>query len=205
MSRRGPLVAAGVSVLAAVVVVVALLLPRAGAVKQREKDLDRARQQQGQLQAELQQLKQARHDARQVQRELAKLETRIPPTADLPALIRFLQGAADQSAVDFVSISPGPPAASGQISTIVTQVIAAGSFFSMEEFLFKLETLPRAVKVTQLTVGPGPDGLPQLQVSLTAEVYTTDASAGPGSVPGSTKAAAPVPVTTPSAEPTPGG
>ena len=104
MSRRGPLVAAGVSVLAAVVVVVALLLPRAGAVNQRQKDLDRARQEQGQLETELQQLRQARQDARNVQRELAKLETRIPPTADLPALIRFLQAAADQSAVDFVSI-----------------------------------------------------------------------------------------------------
>jgi Tfp pilus assembly protein PilO len=203
MSRRGPLLAAGASVLAAVIVVVALLLPRAGAVKQREKDLDQARQ----LQAELQQLKQARHDARKVQHQLARLETRIPPTADLPALIRFLQSAADQSAVDFISISPGTPSGDpGQsLSTIPTDVTAAGTFFSVEEFLFKLETLPRAVKVTQIQVGAGPDGLPQLQINLNTEVYTTDASAGPGSVPGSTKAAAPAPVTTPSAEPTPGG
>ena len=207
MSRRGPLVAAGASVLAAVVVVVALLLPRAGAVNQRQKDLDQARQQQGQLQAELQQLQQARHDARKVEHELAELQTRIPPTADLPALIRFLQAAADQSAVDFVSISPANPVNNPgqQISTIPTQVSAAGTFFSMEEFLFKLETLPRAVKVTQIQVGPGPNGLPQLQVNLNAEVYTTDSSAGPGSVPGATKATAPTTVTTPSAEPTPGG
>ena len=207
MNRRGPLVAAGASVLAAVVVVVALLLPRAGAVNQREKDLDQARQQQGQLEDQLQQLKQARHDARKVQRELARLQTRIPPTADLPALIRFLQNASDQSAVDFMSISPGTPSntAGQQISTIPTQITAAGTFFSVEEFLFKLETLPRAVKVTQIQVGPGPGGLPQLQVSLTAEVYTTDASAGPGSIPGSTKAEAPAPAATASAEPTPGG
>jgi Tfp pilus assembly protein PilO len=207
MNRRGPLVAAGVAVVAAVVVVVALLLPRAGAVKEREKDLDQARQQQGQLEAQLQQLKQARHDARKVQHELARLQTRIPPTADLPALIRFLQSAADQAAVDFVSISPSSPSSTPgqQISTIPAQITAAGSFFSVEEFLFKLETLPRAVKVTQIQVGAGPDGLPQLQVTLSANVYTTDASAGPGSEPGSTKASAPVPATTPSAEPTPGG
>src|SRR3989440_1861056 len=100
MTRRGPLIAAGASLLVAVMVVVVLLLPRASAVNKKEKELDHARQQQGQLEAQLQQLKQARRDARAVQKQLARLETRIPPTADLPALIRFLQNAADASAVD---------------------------------------------------------------------------------------------------------
>src|SRR5919197_6684154 len=197
MNRRGPLIAAGASLLAAVLVVVALLLPRASAVNKKEKELAQAQQQQGKLEAQLQQLKQARRDARKVQHQLARLETRIPPTAELPALIRFLQNAADASAVDFVSISPGSPSntAGQQISTIPTQIGAAGTFFAVEEFLFKLETLPRAVKVTQIQVGAGPDGLPQLQVTLSAEVYTTDASAGPGSEPGSTKASALVPAT----------
>jgi len=207
MSRRGPLIAAGAALLAAVLVVVALLLPRASAVNKKEKELTQAHQQQGQLEAQLQQLKQARRDARQVERKLAHLETRIPPTAELPALIRFLQRAADASAVDFVSISPSTPANTlgQQISTIPTQVQVAGTFFSVEEFLFKLETLPRAVKVTQIQVGPGPNGLPQLQITMTAEVYTTDASAGPGSQPGATKAQ-PAAVTSPSAVPaTPGG
>jgi Tfp pilus assembly protein PilO len=207
MSRRGPLIAAGASLLAAVLVVVALLLPRASAVNKKEKELTQAQQQQGQLEAQLQQLKQARRDARKVQRQLAHLETRIPPTADLPALIRFLQNAADAAAVDFVSISPGQPANTPgqQISTIPTQVEVEGTFFSVEEFLFKLETLPRAVKVTQIQVGPGTQGLPQLQISMTSEVYTTDASAGPGSQPGSNEAQQ-VAVTNPSATPaTPGG
>jgi Tfp pilus assembly protein PilO len=207
MNRRGPLIAAGASLLAAVLVVVAMLLPRASAVNKKEKELTQAQQQQGELEAQLQQLKQARRDARQVEHKLARLETRIPPTAELPALIRFLQKAADASAVDFVSISPATPTNTpGQeISTIPSQIQVAGTFFSVEEFLFKLESLPRAVKVTQIQVGPGPNGLPQLQITMTAEVYTTDASAGPGSVPGSTQAQ-PAAVTSPSATPaTPGG
>ena|SRR5438105_5330427 len=205
MNRRGPLVAAGASLLVAVLVVVAFLLPRASAVNKKEKELTQAQHQQGQLEAQLQQLQQARRDARKVERQLSHLETRIPPTAQLPALIRFLQHGADQSAVDFVSISPGQPTNTpGQeISTIPTQVTAAGTFFSVEEFLFKLETLPRAVKVTQIQVGSGPKGLPQLQITMTAEVYTTDASAGPGSQPGYTKAQPVVAVTSPGASPTP--
>ena len=203
-SRRGPIIAAVASILVAILVVVLLLLPKASAVHKKEDELQKAQDRQEQLQAQLGQLRDAKARAKQVQRELNRLETRIPPTADLPSLIRFLQGAADASAVDFMSVSPGTPTltADQAVSIIPTQVTSAGTFFSVEEFMFKLETLPRAVKVTQIQVGPGPDGLPQLQISMTAEVYTTDASAGPGSVPGPTEAT-PVPTAAPS--PTSGG
>jgi Tfp pilus assembly protein PilO len=194
--RRGPLVAAAVSVLVALLALVFLLLPRISAVGKRSDDLDAAVQQQQQLENQLASLQQAKKDAKKIQKQLNHLETKVPPTAELPSLIRLLQGAADSSAVDFMTVSPGAPASTiPGISTIPTQINVQGSFFSVEEFLFKLETLPRAVRVTQITVGAGGDQ-GQLQLTMTGEVYTTDTSAGPGSVPGSTKAVpvAPTPV-----------
>jgi hypothetical protein len=74
-----------------------------------------------------------------------------------------------------------------------------GGFFAVDEFLFRLETLPRQMKVINLTVGAGPEGLPQLQISMSAEAYTTDTSAGPGSIPGPT-----VPQAVPTEAPTEG-
>ena len=35
---------------------------------------------------------------------------------------------------------------------------------------------------------PGPNGVPQLQMEMTVQFYTTDISAGPGSIAGSTQA-----------------
>ena len=204
--RRGLIVAGAASALVAVIALVFLLLPRLSAVGKRSDDVDAAVAQQANLESQLGQLKEAKREAKIVQKQLNRLETKVPPTAELPSLIRLLQGAADASAVDFMAVSPGTPtSAIPGISTIGTQINVLGSFFSVEEFLFKLETLPRAIRVTQISVGAGSEAN-QLQLTLSGEVYTTDTSAGPGSIPGST-AGAPVPGSTTApagGSPTPG-
>ena len=68
--------------------------------------------------------------------------------------------------------NPGSP-----VSVIPTQIMALGRYFALDEFLRQLERLPRISRVTNLAVNPGPGGAPQLQLSVTAEFYTTDASA----------------------------
>jgi Tfp pilus assembly protein PilO len=214
--RRAPLfvgIAAGVVVLIAVV---ALLLPKISAVHKRQDELTTAQQQEQTLRAQLAQLEQARKQARQIKGQLEQLQSKIPPTADLPSLIRLIQGAATTAAVNFVSISPSQPSAPVEgtgVSTIPVSIQIGGSFFSVEEFLFRLEHLPRAVKITQISVAAGGGGavpgstvIQELTLAITGEVFTTDASAGPGSVPGPTAGAAPVvpaPTTSPGESPSP--
>ena len=121
----------------------------------------------------------------------------MPPTADLPGLFRLLQGAADRAAVDFFSFTPGTPVPNptGSYSTIESQITVSGGYFAIDEFLFLLETLKRAAKVTTLAVTPSAAwrGRPRrrrpahLQLQITVEFYTTDSSAGPGSIPGPTE------------------
>jgi Tfp pilus assembly protein PilO len=186
--RRGPIIAAAVSVLVALLALVFLLLPRMSAVGKRSDDLDAAVAQQATLESQLQQLQAAKKEAKIVQKQLNRLETKVPPTAELPSLIRLLQSAADAAGVDFMAVSPGTPSSTiPGISAIPLQVNVLGSFFSVEEFLFKLETLPRSIRVTQIAVGAGSEAN-QLQLTMSGEVYTTDTSAGPGSIPGSTAA-----------------
>jgi len=188
--RRGPIIVVVVSVLIALLALVFLLLPRISAVGKRSDDLDAAVAKQDELTTQLSQLEEAKKEAKKTKKQLNRLQTKVPPTAELPSLIRLLQGAADASAVDFLSVSPGTPSATGAgISTIPMQINVTGSFFSVEEFLFKLETLPRAVRVTGITLGSSGDT--GLSLTMSSEAYTTDASAGPGSVPGPTEGAPP--------------
>jgi Tfp pilus assembly protein PilO len=218
VNRRAPLFAGIGAGAVALLAVVVLLLPKISAVHKTQNELTAAQQQEQTLRAQLGQLQQARRDAKAVQKQLETLQTEIPPTADLPSLIRLLQGAANAAAVDFLSVSPGQPVApvtGSGVSTIPTSIQVTGSFFSVEEFLFRLEQLPRAVKVTGLTINAsaptvgatGTAAQQELSLSMTAEVYTTDASAGPGSIPGPTSgvstgiAPAPVPSTSPGATP----
>jgi type IV pilus assembly protein PilO len=203
VNRKPALIAALVGAVVSVVLVVGLITPKAGQVKAKQKDIHEAQQQQASLQAQLEQLQAAAKDAPKDRKKLAVLKAEIPPTADLPGMIRLLNTSADRSGVDFQTIAPGQPTAAGSYSVIPVQVTVIGGFFAVDQYLYLLETLPRVSKVTAVAIAPGPNGLPQLTVNLTANFYTTDTSAGPGSIPGGTQPVAPAP--TPAPTTTPGG
>lgn len=182
-----------------VLVLVLLVLPKMGQVGRARDDLVKAQEQQSTLEAQLGSLQEAKEQAPEVKQELQQLDTQVPLTADLPGMIRLIAQAADRSAVDFFSIAPGVPAVdgSGAFSIVPTQITVNGEFFALEEFMYSLETLPRAAKVTQFAVSQGPDFTDggsdevfELTVVMAAEFYTTDTSAGPGSIAGPTEGAA---------------
>ena len=193
MNRRGPIIAGVISAVVALLAVVLLVLPKMGDVSTTEEELQSAEDQEVALAAQLAALQDAEAAAPETEQEIGAIEEQVPPTANLPSLFRLLQGAADRSAVDFFSFSPGTPApnAAGTYSSIASQVTVSGGYFAIDEFLFLLETLPRAAKVTTLAVTPSGASTggttlstSNLQLQVTVEFYTTDVSAGPGSIPG---------------------
>ena len=203
MNKKPALIAALVGAVLSVVLVVGLITPKAGQVRAKQKEIATAQQDQASLQAQLEQLQAAAKDAPKDRKRLSVLKAQIPPTADLPGLIRLLNTSADRAGVDFQTIAPGQPSASGTFSVIPVQVTVVGGFFSVDQYLYLLETLPRVSKVTSVAIAPGPEGAPQLSMNITADFFTTDTSAGPGSVPGSTQPVAPAPSPAPTT--TPGG
>jgi Tfp pilus assembly protein PilO len=203
VNRRAPIIAGAASILVAVLAILLLVLPKMGEVSQTEEELQAAQDEEIDLDAQVGVLQEAQAQAPETEAEIARIEDEVPPTADLPALFRLLQGAADQAAVDFFSFTPGSPApdATGSYSTISSSISVTGSYFALDEYLFLLETLPRAAKVTAISVTPGAtdaeggtsSSTGSLQLGVTVEFYTTDVSAGPGSIPGPTEGTAVVP------------
>jgi Tfp pilus assembly protein PilO len=205
--RRAPLIAGAAVGLVALLFIFFLVLPKMHAVTKTESQLEKAKNEQTALQSQLAALQQAQKDAPETQEELAAVAEQVPATAQLPELILQMQAAADRAAVDFFSFSPGVPVASaaGTYSTLASQITVNGTYFAVDEFLFLLETLPRAAKVTSITVAPGgggettaptttpttPTAAPTastLTLQVSVEFYTTDTSAGPGSTPGPSNA-----------------
>jgi Tfp pilus assembly protein PilO len=193
VNRRAPIIAGVISAAVALLAVLLLVLPKMSDVSTTEEELQSAEDQEVALAAQLDALQDAEAAAPKTEQEIGAIEEQVPPTANLPSLFRLLQGAADRSAVDFFSFSPGTPApnAGGTYSSIASQVTVTGGYFAIDEFLFLLETLPRAAKVTTLAVTPSGASTggttistSNLQLQVTVEFYTTDVSAGPGSIPG---------------------
>lgn len=197
MNRREPLIAGAIALLVALLAVFLLVLPKMGEVSETQDQLEAAEDQETSLAARLNSLQDAQAAAPETQQEIAALEAQVPTTADLPTLFRLIQSAADRAAVDFFSFTPGAPVAdpTSRYSTIASQITVTGGYFALDEFLFSLETLQRAAKVTTLAITPAVAGgepgtatsTSSLQMRITVEFYTTDTSAGPGSIPGPTE------------------
>ena len=207
MSRRGPLIAAVVSGVIVLLAAVLIVLPKKSEVGKVHDDLLTAQSEEASLQTQLKVLQDAQAAAPVAQKQIDKIQKQIPSTADLPGLFRQLRDVANLSAVDFFSFSPGTPItdASATFSTLGSAIVVTGSYFSLEEFLHRLETLRRAAKVTSISLAASgtetTGGAGQLQMQLQVEFFTTDTSAGPGSLPGPTQGTAPVIL--PTASPTP--
>ncbi|MGZ5213370.1 MAG: type 4a pilus biogenesis protein PilO [Actinomycetota bacterium] len=205
--KRAPILA-GVGVAVAVLLVALfLVLPKMGQVKDANAALTEAQGQQATLGAQLAALQQAQTEAPVNRETIRKVQQAIPPTVDQQGFMLLLQNAAVQSSIDVVTISPGSPVfdATTGLSTVTNSITVTGSYFALTEFLFKIETLPRAAKTSSVTIAPSPSETDKSLLTLTASVdmYTSDQSAGPGSSPGPTSAAGAT--TTPTTPTTPTG
>lgn len=188
--RRVPLIAGVAGAVLVLIMVVGLILPKAGQIKTRQAELAGSKQKETGLVLQLDQLKGAQKEAPKNRKLLAKLENEVPETVELPGIIRVLQTVADQSLVDFMSVSPAQPLLlpAGTVSSISTQILVTGSYFSVDEFLYRLEGIARVAKVSQVAMTPDTQDATSLTVTLLVQFYTTDLSAGPGSDPGATAA-----------------
>lgn len=196
--KRGPLVA-GAGVLAlALILVFFLVLPKMGEVSTANADLLAAQSQQSTLESQLAALEQAEAAAPVARQTIQNVERQIPPTVDEAGMLLLVRNAADRAGIVFSQLTPGTPAldATSGLSAIPLAITATGTYFQIAEFLYSIETLPRAAKVLTITLAPGSGDATTttitnlLQLQASAVLYTSDQSAGPGSEPGPTEDAA---------------
>ena len=197
--KRGPLIVGAAVAVVVLLVAFFFVLPKMGQVKDAKASLQDAQAQQGTLGAQLAALKQSQTDAPKNREIIRKVQQAIPSTVDQQGFMIMVQNAAVESSIDLVTITPTTPVydpASG-LSTVTNAFSVSGNYFALTEFIFKIETLPRASKITSITIAPSPSDTNPSLLTLTASVdmYTSDASAGPGSAPGPTSGAATTPTT----------
>lgn len=191
-NQRAPLFAIIGAVAVGIILIVFLVLPEMGKVSKAKDDLANAQAQEQTLQVQANALEDTKANAPANRTIIDHVHDQIPPTADEPGLLQLLNGAAVDSGLDLTTIAPATPTfdqATG-LSTITVQVSALGTYSDVTAFMYRVETLPRAAKVTSLTLAPGAAATtvsPQLTMTATLEAYTSDTSAGPGSEPGATE------------------
>lgn len=183
MSRRVVSIAGGACVVLLLAWVALLWSPKGGELDVARKRQAAAENLSAELQAKLARLQGAQRQAPQLQADLEQVRAAIPSRADLAEFILSADDAASKAGVDFLSITPTPPAVSqtpGAPNDVALNLALKGSYFPVLDFLQKLLDLPRLVVVDGVTVAP--DGDPSvLNVGLKARMFTT--AQPPGTAP----------------------
>ena len=192
-SKRGPLIAGAIAVALVVLFILFLVLPQQGKVAQARDELAAAEAQTSTLETQLAALEQAELAAPEAKATIEAVQRQIPLTLDQSGYLRLIKNAAARSSIVATTQSSGTPSFDSVtgLSTVSIAITANGTYFSLAEFLYSLETLPRAAKVVNVTLAPGvQEGATtnQLQMQASVVLFTSDVSAGPGSEPGPTGA-----------------
>ena len=114
----------------------------------------------------LNQLRQYEKDPEQFTRQIDVLDERIPQNVELADIVQQIDHAAEESGLDFYSITPSLPVSSGSYYTVNCECAFHGRYFNLVEFFNHVERLPRSVKVVFLDISASDGGLPYLQVRV---------------------------------------
>ena len=201
MTRKITLAAVGASVVLLALWFVLLWGPQGGKLADAEEREEAAAAANAELELRRDRLVAAQAEAPALQAKVEALRVAVPDSPDLAQFILDANDAATASGVDFLSISPTPPAAGTdptQPSAVNLAISVDGGYFQVLDYLNRVDDMDRIVVVDTLDLAPtGEEGRTAgLSVSLSARMFTT---ATPAGLPG----AAPAPATQASAVVTP--
>ena len=120
-------------------------------------------------------LRNTAEELKNYQEQLAKIDSALPPDADLPALFDFLQKTASQSGLFLRSISYSHGGASSGIEGLKETTVSlalSGSYSSLKEFISDyLEVTSRLIEVESISFSASPEEGPR-EFNLIIKVYS---------------------------------
>lgn len=152
--------------------------PQGGELEKAGDREDAAASENQELELRLARLRASQERAPSLQAELAELRAAVPDGPDLAQFILDAHTIAEQSGVEFTSITQTPPAPSttGGPPSIALTINVSGGYFEVLDYLDRLDSLGRIVVIDGLTLTPSAEGGPlQVGAAITARMFTTTA------------------------------
>jgi Tfp pilus assembly protein PilO len=122
--------------------------------------------------------------------DIFRVAKAMPSVPDMPGILLELSRLADESGIEFQSITPEASTAEGSFQRIPISLAFDGNFYELSDFLFRLRTLVavrsnelhasgRLFSVSTLGFQESPSGFPDLAATVTVDafVYGTDTPA----------------------------
>lgn len=155
--------------------------------KKKEDEVDSAK-------ATLKRLEDIKKDLPRIQAEVAEFNIKMPPAEDFPTLLKEIQRIAIEAGVNFSTLKTSALVSQPEYSELPLELTIDGYFRDLVDFLWRMRTLPREMKVTSVNIAEGENKLPHLKVTIKLSAFTTKVaaptappSAGGGTSPGGTE------------------
>jgi type IV pilus assembly protein PilO len=121
--------------------------------------------------------------------DVFRLAKAMPSAPDMPGILLELARIADETGIEFQSITPQSAKVEGEYQVVPIALVFDGNFYELSDLLFRLRTLVgvrqgrldatgRLFAVETLNFAESPNGFPEITaaVTLNAYVYGTDTS-----------------------------
>jgi Tfp pilus assembly protein PilO len=142
--------------------------------------------------------------------DIFRLAKAMPGVTDMPGILLELARIADETGIEFQSISPQASTVEGDYQVVPISLIFDGNFYELSDLLFRLRTLVgvrhgeleatgRLFAVETIDFAESTDGFPDLTANLTLNAYVYGTASPASSAPAA--AAAPAPAATTEAAP----
>jgi type IV pilus assembly protein PilO len=168
-----------------------VLSPLKAKVTDTQTQIDATQTQLVSLQTQVAQMAQSRDQAKKNQARLLELSKMLPDQDEIPSLLLQIQDLATESGINFMTMTPtksaSGTAAVGAYQTISLAVQFTGTFFDVNDFLFRTEQLAaapgRLLSVANMAFTPSGTAAvgvsPTLSVTMTLQAYKATAAAAP--------------------------
>ncbi|HEX21365.1 MAG TPA: hypothetical protein ENH19_01770 [Actinobacteria bacterium] len=119
----------------------------------------------------LQRLKSIKSESAQIEANLIKITRRLPVDAEVPSMLVELQDLADVSGLDFKSAKINDVVDKSGFSEIPFDIKASGTFYSLVDYLYRLENMARKVSIIGVTITSSEKEYPTIEVGIKAKTF----------------------------------
>lgn len=170
LSPRDTMIAIGVvAALALVLFLVFAIRPKVAELTQAKADQKIEADKLAQNKMKLARLDAIRREAADIEAQRIELARRMPKEAELPSFIIDLQRTANDADLDLSNLTLSEPEGALGFQEIPFKLNASGSFYTLIDFLYRLEEMKRDVIVDDLNISVG--SYPLLSIAISGRTF----------------------------------
>jgi type IV pilus assembly protein PilO len=118
-------------------------------------------------------LQDLRKGSRKTESDLLRVDRKAPQDAELPALLIQIEDISSKSGISLLSVKPSALVQETDYAQVPLEIQIDGYFFSLLDFIYRLEKLPRIINVQGIEIKEGKQLLPNIDVTIKAVTFVT--------------------------------